>query len=126
MPWIANLSDGSTIVEQKKEEGGPTPWRRLLIHCKENNLQVTGLRLVVNNVTVNALPPKACDGYFQAYEVMKMIFKGTSRHRQGIGSVVGDKVYIMWVDLNQENNNMNYVNSQVIDLEKVKTHTTVD
>ena len=126
MAWIANLSDGSTVVEGKALAGQRTPWQQLLQHCRDNDLKITGMRLSVNNVTVSALPPKMCDGYFQAYEVMRIWFRDQTKHRQGIGSVVGDQVYIVWVDLNQEANNMNYVYSEIRPLSEVKIHTTID
>lgn len=126
MAWIANLSDGSTLIEGKGLAGERSPWQQLLQMCRDKDLQISGLRLAVNNVTVTALPPKMCDGYFQAYEAMRIMFRDQIKHRQGIGSVIGDQVYIIWVDLNQEANNMNYVYSEVRPLSEVKIHTTID
>lgn len=126
MAWIANLSTGETVVEQAPRPGEATSWQRLLKRCRDEGISITGLRLHVNGVTVEAMPTKVCRGYFQAYQAMRMMFGGNSKLRQGIGSIVDDSVYITWVDLEQEKNNMNYVHQEVRPLSEVKIHTTVD
>ena len=124
MGWIANLNNGETIVESRPIPGERTAWQKLLKHCKDDGLAITGMRLTVNGVTVEAMPHKMCDGYFQAYEAIRIMFRDQQELRQGIGSIVGDKVYITWVDLGVSENGMSYVHQEVRPLEEVKIHTT--
>lgn len=50
--WLAALSDGTTAVEGKglfKEiEEELSPWQKLLIHLKEKDLHITGMRVQVS------------------------------------------------------------------------------
>jgi hypothetical protein len=73
------------------------------------------------NITVNALPPKQCDGYYQARDQRIAFYQGMEAGsiRQGVGSVVGDKVYIAWLDANGS------VWTDVRLLSSEKIHTTL-
>lgn len=126
MTWIANLSNGETVVEKAPVAGQETSWQQLLKRCRSNDLLVTGLRLYANGITIDAMPTKMCSGYFQAYEALRMAFGGSSKLRQGIGSVVNDSVYITWIDLGQEENNMNYIHQELRPLSEVRIHTTLE
>lgn len=126
MTWIANLSNGDTITEGKPVAGERTPWQKLLRHCRENNITITGLRLSVRDVTIDAMPVKMCDGYLHAYEAERLMWSNVSKIKQGIGSVVGDLVYITWIDINPFENNMNYIHQDIRPLSEVKIHTTID
>lgn len=123
MSWIANLSNGDTLVEGKEVAGKRSPWQQLLQLCKDKNIEITGLRLTVGKVTVSAMPTKMCDGYFHAYETTRIFWRDKTIQKQGIGSVVGDKVYITWIDLSPENN-MYYAYQEIRPLSEVKIHTT--
>ena len=124
MGWIVNLSNGETIIEKAVGEGQRSSWQQLLEECRETGVAVTGIRLSVRNITVSGMPPKACDGYFQAYESSRSFYGGKIRHMQGIGSIVGDSVYITWINLNPGENEMNYVYQDVRPLKEVSIHTT--
>jgi hypothetical protein len=114
--WIANLSDGSVITEG--------PWKKLLINCKEKDIKITGLRLGVGGTLVTALSNKECDGYFQAYELITFMYHPENRRsRQGIGSVVGDKVYITWLE--EGENRLIYATQDVRPLESCLVATTL-
>jgi hypothetical protein len=125
MGWVANLSNGETIIEGKPQPGERTPWQALLQHCRDNSLQITGLRLNVRDVTVNTMPIKMCDGYFQAYEAERILWRGVSKVKQGVGSIIEDSVYITWVDIDSPNGSMNYVHQDIRPLSEVKIHTTL-
>jgi hypothetical protein len=47
--WFASLSNGENAVEGvgKFEEisGEPSPWKKLLAYCEENNLKITGMQI---------------------------------------------------------------------------------
>jgi hypothetical protein len=78
---------------------------------------MTMLRLQRNGTTIHAIP--ASSGYFQACENIKKFWAGTENTRQGIGSVVGDKIFITWVD---DNGN---IWTQIRELESDRMHTTL-
>ena len=117
--WIANLSNGETVYEAEPTPGDYLPWRKLLIRLKEENLKVTALRIRRGGITINALPQKQCDGYYHAYEAWRMMFSGAEGMRQGVGSVVGDKVYIVWLAPTGE------INPEIRMLESERVHTTL-
>lgn len=123
--WIAQLSDGSTIVESEPVPGERTPWQLLLQRCRESELKITGMRLQFGNVTVMAMPYKECDGYYQAIEVHRKNFISNNPievRRQGVGSVVGDSVYITWVEIKD---GQLITRSDVRPLEGSLIHTTL-
>ena len=68
---------------------------------------------------VVTLPYKQCDGYYQASEVQKSVLTGAERHLRGIGSVVGENVFITWVDENGE------VIQDVRKIDDSRPHTTL-
>lgn len=98
--WIATLSNGDTIWETEPVPNELSPWKKLLIRVKQENLKITSLRVQRGRITLHALPVKACDGYYQAYEQFSSMTGNTKWIRQGCGSVVGDKVFIHWIDNN--------------------------
>lgn len=126
MGWIAELSNGETAKESSPIAGEMTSWQKLLSRCREENITITELRLVVNGITVEALPSSKCFGYFQAYESSKIMFRDTVNNKQGIGSIIGDLVYISWINIDASINNMNYVYQDVRPLKEVLIHTTVN
>jgi len=98
--WRANLSNGETVMETPSLPGEPMAWRKLINRCAAEGLYLTGLSLVHGPFRIFALPQKACDGYYHAFDVHKSLFTGREQFKQGIGSVVGDKVFIAWMDEN--------------------------
>lgn len=120
--WMAALSNGETVKEQPvATPGDRTSWQKLLDRLTAENLKIVGLCIRYLNTTVNALPPKACQGYYQARDQAITFFHGTQSGsiRQGVGSVVGDKVYIIWLD------DTGSVWADVRPLASEKIHTTL-
>ncbi len=123
--WIANVSNGAVITEDEIPivDGGPTPWMQLLARCKAEGFTITGLRLGVGPALTNALPRKHCDGYWQGYESITFMTSGIERLRQGIGSVIGDSVYITWMELG--NNGLTYVWQEIRTLKECEIGNTL-
>lgn len=96
--WIASLSNGETVWETPPVPGEKTAWQALLDRLTNENLKMTGLRVQRGGVTLHALPTKMCDGYYHAYELREIMWRGGTEHRQACGSVIGDKVFIFWID----------------------------
>lgn len=99
--------------------GEKSAWQKLLDRLTAENLRMTGLRVQRGGVTVCALPTKQCDGYYQAYELRKVMFRDNGDHRQACGSVVGDQVFIFWID---EGGNLW---QDIRPLESERPHTTL-
>lgn len=136
--WIANLSDGSTVIETEPIPGELSPWQKLLQRCREEkhvvkgevtgkdievSLAITGLQLQYGPITIMAMPNKECDGYFQAREVHRIIWRDVYLHMHGVGSVIEDKVYITWIQTTKDGQ-IN-IRSDVRPLETCKVHTTL-
>lgn len=142
--WVVTLNNGEMTFEQPPKEKERTSWQKLLQRCREETimkpifeirnkrkvkvgeeevpLQITSLRLQRGGLNIHALSQKQCEGYFQAYEYrLKSLFnpKKGSVQSQGIGSVVGDKVYIFWI------NPMGQIHQDIRPLEGSKIHTTL-
>jgi hypothetical protein len=94
--WIANLSDGSTKVEEWVA-GYISPWQRLMEYCKNNGAYITNLRLTIGNKT-ESCPPNAA-GYWQAHGMpaVQGVECDEDLHKwRGIGWIEGDLVQIIW------------------------------
>jgi len=117
--WIATLSDGTTASEAPPVPGEMSSWQSLIQYTKDNNISITRLVLQRGATRAVAMPPKECDGYFQAYEVKKILWRNINAKLQGIGSVVGDQVYITWID------DTNTVTQDIRPLDSCKIHTTL-
>ena len=122
--WIAYLSDGTTVYESDPIPNEPTPWQVLLKHCREDGLELTGLRLQWGNAMVMTMPRKKCDGYFHACEATYEGLLGTPvrKHKQGVGSVIGDQVFITWFEMKDYSL---YVWADVRSLKDNRIHTTL-
>jgi hypothetical protein len=127
MAWIASLSNGETLIEGKVIAGERTPWQKLLSYCKANDLKITGIRLQVGDVEVRGMPHKMCDGYMQAYETRRTFYTSGANDKtsQGIGSVVGDQVYITWIDL-KPINGAYQIHQDIRPLSQVDIHTMIN
>jgi len=117
--WIATLSDGTTAAEAPPIPGERTSWQLLIDHIKEKEISITRLVLQRGATRAVALPPKSCDGYYQAYEIKKVLWRDIDVKLQGIGSVVGDQVYITWID------DTNTVTQDIRPLDGSLVHTTL-
>jgi len=108
--WIASLSDGSTVFEDKTPKLKPA-WRRLQDYVEIHNLQITNLRLEAYGKFVKLLAYKAddgrvqIDGYWQSSK-MGAWFGGAIGETfwRGIGFIKDEEVTIIWVD---DNGNIN-------------------
>lgn len=129
--WIATLDNGDTVLESPAVAGEPLAWRKLLNRCREEALRITSLRLQLYNQTYMAMPDKMTDGYFHAFEVRKKFFRSMGpspepeEHFQGIGSVVYDQVFITWVKMGVNSEEMAYSYQEVRSLESSRIHTTL-
>lgn len=122
--WIASLSDGSTVFESKPVLGERTPWQKLLDRCrKDESLSITMIRLQYGPITIMAMPQKMCDGYFQAREAEHIYYRNVNVSRHGIGSVVGDQVFITWLEFTKDS--QVYIRHDVRPLDTCRVHTTV-
>jgi len=117
--WTATLSNGENVWESPPVPGERYAWQKLITRLNNENLKITSLRVQRGRVTLHALSQKACDGYYQAYDKHKALISGEETLRQGCGSVIGDKVFIQWID---ENGN---VWSDIRPFEMEKPHTTL-
>ena len=117
--WIASLSDGNNAFEGTPKPGEASAWQQLLSYLRTNGTKITMLRLQRGGKTIYSMPSKMCQGYFQASEIRYQINSGKETKRQGIGSVVGDQVFINWLD---DDGN---VWQEVRELEGERIHTTL-
>jgi len=117
--WTATLSNGDTVWETEPVAGEKSAWQKLLDRLTQENLKITSLRVQRGRLTLNALPAKKSDGYYHAYEKHMAMFSQTELLRQGCGSVVGDKVFIQWIDTNGN------VWADIRPLQSEKIHTTL-
>lgn len=117
--WMAQLSDGRTAYEAPPIEGKPSSWQALLQDTRSSGINITRLTLVRGGMKILALSPKECDGFFQAYEA-HMFWSKKRMNFQGVGSVVGDKVFITWVNLETFE-----IRQDVRPLDSCKIHTTI-
>jgi hypothetical protein len=89
------------------------------------------MSLIIREVQIMSLPRKQCLGFFQAKEVRKEFF-GSMGNRgakeelsQGIGCVVGNHVYIQWINLTPKEHVQAYITSDVRPLQSCIIHTTL-
>jgi hypothetical protein len=136
--WIASLSDGSTVIETPPVEGEPSAWQKLLERCRTEwvhvvddegrtvvlPLRITMLRLQYGRITIMALPNDKCDGYFQAREVHRIMYRDAYLKLHGIGSVVDDRVEITWLEITADG--QFYIRNDVRPLDTCKVHTTMN
>lgn len=118
MKWVASLSNGETVVEREVSDGEASAWQQLLSKLRATpGLRITRLRLQSAGRTVTST--KDADGYFQAYEVTRIMGEETQSLKQGIGSIYGDTIFITWVDSNGE------VWQDVRSVSAMRVHTTL-
>jgi len=117
--WIASLSSGETIFEAEPAPGDISTWQKLLQRLREDNngLKITQLRLQHRGRTIVAMPK--CDGYVACYEAQKILNTSGQIVFQGIGSVIGDQVYMNWI------NESGTIWQDVRPLKGLKIHSTL-
>jgi hypothetical protein len=121
--WIATLSDGSTVFEDKIP-GEKSAWRRLQEYVKLNNLKIENLRLETYGRRVLLIPYRdvsnnpQINGYWYTNKVNTMFMPGYQLESiwRGIGYVKGKKIYCTWVLPNGEvlYEERKYDNSEII------------
>ena len=118
--WIASLSNGETVREHMTPKGEPTAWQSLLSFCRESGVQVTGVQIVEDGLYLTPVGKKICDGFFNAYEVHRRVqtvegrqVPAGDRFYQGVGSVIGDRIFIQWLWLNPPDDSEKHVTQEV-------------
>lgn len=125
MPWLANLDDGTTVKETDPIAGEISAWQKLLKRCRDGEVSIRGLQLIAGNMVLEAMPYKMCDGYYQARMEIFIMNQGLNIQRQGIGSVIGDLVFITWIDLKMSKYGKYTAYQQIRPLSEEKIHTTI-
>lgn len=129
--WIAYLSTGETIPETPNIAGDYSSWQKLLKRCRDDNIEIKRMSLVMRDVQLMSLPHKQCDGYFQAYEIRKNLFESTGNptieeiRSQGIGSIVGEQVFIQWINITPKEHVIACITSEIRTLKSCIIHTTL-
>ncbi|MHC4542938.1 MAG: hypothetical protein ACYSYL_00225 [Planctomycetota bacterium] len=120
--WIASLNDGNTVFESEPVPGQISPWQALLQHCRSGQASITQLQLQRGGTTVVAVTRRNSfvRGYFHAREARMSNVHRTTVDVQGIGTVIGDLVFITW--LNQQGQ----VWQDVRPLQQMRIHTCVN
>ena len=118
--WMAQLSNGEIYYEAPPKPNDYSSWQKLLRHLKSSNIGITRLSVVRGSVEIFAMPPKMCNGYFQAYEEHLAFFrKKIKLQMQGVGSRVDYQVYITWITFDGLQ-----VRGDIRPLDSCKVHTT--
>lgn len=115
--WVASLSNGETIFETAPVPGEISSWQKLLLRLKDEELKITQMRLQRGGSTIVAIPK--AKGYAQMYQARVSLNTGIQEHLQGIGSIVGEEVFVCWM------NEFGDIWQEVIPLEEVKIHSTM-
>ena len=129
--WIAGLSDGRTVPQTEPVPGEQTPWQKLLTICRESDIEINRLSLIFNGVQIMSMTRKQCDGFFQGKEVRKEFFgsMGDGGKQeilfQGIGSIIGDQVFITWFTIQPKPELNAYISTTVRPLKSCIIHTTL-
>ncbi len=101
--WIASLSDGTTVFEDRIPNI-PSSWIRLQEHCKRNRLNITRLRLQARGILVQLPPWKGEDGkpqlegYWHSKQLIAFLDPRLPQSlSHGIGFIRGDFIHIKWI-----------------------------
>jgi hypothetical protein len=100
--WTAILSNKEFVEEAAPIPEELTSWQKLLIYLRDEGLSIHVLQLHQMFTTITSLLGEKCDGFFQAHEKRVILHDGQKHefHLQGIGSVIGDNIFITWIDDN--------------------------
>jgi hypothetical protein len=97
--WIASLSDGTTIFEDKTP-GIESAWRRLGRYLLDEDLRITSLRLEAygKSVHIGYLFDGTIDGYWQANKIASSLNGPVQDlYWKGAGYISGGQIYIVWI-----------------------------
>lgn len=104
--WIASLSDGTTVFEDRLPNM-PSAWIRLQQHCLANRLNVTCLRLQARGVLVQLPPWKdenglpQLKGYWHSKQMLAFLDPNRPQLLSyGIGFIKDDLIHIKWIRSN--------------------------
>lgn len=101
--WIASLSDGTTVFEDRTPNIASS-WIRLQEHVKANRLRITRLRLQAHGVLVQ-LPPLRddhdniqLDGYWHSKRHTAWLDPNLPQTLDmGVGYIQDGRLYIKWI-----------------------------
>lgn len=96
--WIASLSDGSTVFEDKTP-GLKSAWIRLSDYLRSNNLAITNLRLECYGQRITLIPAReGIDGYWQSSKICSMLNGPVVEfYWRGVGYIKDGMIHITWV-----------------------------
>jgi hypothetical protein len=102
--WIASLSDGSTVFEDRTPNI-KSAWRRLREYVEYQGLKVTGLRLEAYGRQINLVPYRdgagnpQLNGYWHSKRMNALLTSGGVIEGQevGIGFLKAGELVITWV-----------------------------
>lgn len=102
--WIASLSDGSTVFEDKTP-GLESAWTRLKKYVQLHGLEITNLRLEAFGRFVKLLSYRTddgrvqIDGYWQSSRIGAFFGAFTDEVSwRGIGYIKGGEANVIWID----------------------------
>jgi len=117
--WTASLSNGDNVFEQPTVQGEKSSWQKLLDRLDAESLRITQLQLQRFGITITCDHHKKVDGYCMAYEATMVMFRETETRMQGVGSIVGDLVFMTWLDANGN------VRHNIRPLSEMRVHSTL-
>jgi hypothetical protein len=121
--WIASLSNGETVFQAPDEPGEHSAWQSLLRRLKAEGLRITQMRLQHGGQTVMAnrrMGSAQAEGFVHAYELRKAVFSGKEELYQGVGSVFGEEVLMIWMN----GDGLSWL--EIKPLSEMRIHSTMD
>lgn len=104
--WIASLSNGTTVFEDRIPNI-PSAWIRLQEYLKSEKLYITRLRLQAYGLLVQLPPLRSedgliqLDGYWHSKQITAFLDPNLPQTLDyGIGFIKGDFLYIKWIRQN--------------------------
>jgi hypothetical protein len=95
--WIASLSNGETIFQSPNVPGERTAWGKIQDRCEEEEIYITQIQLQLYGNTLVGMAN--ADGYTAFYEqAQSWSVRDKVATYQGIGSVIGDWVVVMFLN----------------------------
>ena len=100
--WIASLSNGSTVFEDKTPEL-PSAWSRLKDYISRNKLTITNLRLEAYGKQITLVPFRdenglpQINGYWQSSKIGSILPIGVETLWRGIGYLKENIINITWI-----------------------------
>lgn len=97
--WIVRLTTGEIVWETDSDTVSPgelSSWQRLVERTHKFNERIVALSMRRGGVVLNTL--SNAESYYQAREIAISANGKGKRMKQGIGAVIGDYIFINWVD----------------------------